>query len=132
MSEMVAELATRGDGKVQDISLDRYRELGGIINKVDYYDALVRARLTTHVNRCYVAQAENMAHKAGFVLENVPGHLDPITILYGVLRGDRKPDAEYFHGQMGDQRLMVEVLRMLDCPDLIQQMKSAYFNMSFK
>lgn len=132
MNEVGIEWTTRGDGTAHVINYERYRELGGIINEADHRSALIRAGQTTHVDTHLVAQAEIIAHKAGFILDNYPDHIDPITILYGVLRSDRKPGAEYYHGQMSNQRLMVEVLRKLDCPDLIRQVKSAYFNMSFK
>lgn len=112
----------------RDISYDRYRELGGIINEGDYTRALTRAVQTTHLRETLVAQAELIARVAGFPLNNSNGHLDEITILYGVLRTDSKPGAEYHHGQMCDQRLFAEALRMMDRPDLLAKVIEAHPN----
>lgn len=123
---------------VAEVSLDpatknygRYQELGGIINKEDYQDALERARNATTFNERSITSAETMAKKAGIVLNNSESSPDPRVALYAVMREDRKPGAEYYHGQMSDKRLFGEVLRMLEDEESFLKFKRAYNNISF-
>jgi len=115
-----------------DINYERYRQLGGIINEGDYKKALTRVAQTTRLReKTLVAQAERVVGVAGFSLNNDKDCLDDVTTLYGVLRTDQKPGVEYHHGQMSDERLFAEALRMLDRPDLLAKVIEAYPNISF-
>lgn len=115
-------------------SYDRYRELGGIINEVDYQKALARAGQTTSLRKTLVAQAKLIARVAGVPLDDdFQGCPGKITILYGVLRTDSNsnPGEQYHHSQMCDQRLFAEALRMLDFPDLLAKVIKAHPNICF-
>ena len=116
---------------VNDISYRRYQELGGIINEQNYQCALTRASETIQLSGVLIAQADLIARVAGITLDNADGCLDVITILYGVLRTDSKPGAQYHHSQMCDQRLFAEALRMLDCPILLAKVIEAHPNICF-
>ena len=123
---------------VAEVSLDpatksyaRYQELGGIINQEDYRSALERAKNATTFNKGFILSAEGMAQHAGIVFKNSEDTPDPRAALYAVMREDRKPGAEYYHGQMSDQRLFAEVLRMLEDDESLTKLKSAYYNISF-
>ncbi len=109
---------------------DRYQELGGIINEGDYEKALRRAGKITSLNTCLVTQAEMIARFTGVPLDN-KNRLDEITVLYGVLRTDTNPGVKHHHSQMSDQRLFAEALRMLDHPELLEQVIAAYPNINF-
>jgi len=112
-------------------SYARHQELGGIINQEDYRNALERAGNATIFNGHSIEQAKTMAQKAGIVSRNSEGAPDPRAALYAVMREDRKPDAKYYHGQMLDERLFAEVLRMLEDEESLTKLKKAYYNISF-
>lgn len=119
---------------------EQYRELGGIINKDDYENALARARdaviaseKTPLQETELMAEAENMAKFAGIELQDAKDANDPRVKLYAILRVDSKPKkVKYHHSQMSDQRLFAEVLRMLGDTDSLKKLISAYPNISFK
>jgi hypothetical protein len=117
--------------KSNDCCYERYCEMGGIINEHDYKATMVRAEQIFHLDRCLVLQAERAARVAGFSLNNDTNRLDKVTVLYGVLRTDENPGAPYHHGQMCDQRLFAEALRMSDRPDLLEKVIKAYPNIDF-
>jgi hypothetical protein len=127
-NELSLDLIVREGGNT---GYERYCELGGIINEKDYTEALVRASRTYRLRECLVFQAESVARFAGFSLNNKNLELNRITTLYGVLRTDSKPGEEYHHGQMCDQRLLAETLRMLDYPELLVKVIEAYPNIDF-
>lgn len=110
----------------------QYQELGGIINEEDYKSALARAKDATARDKTRIAQAENIAQRAGITLENSEDALDPRTVLYGVLRRDRKPGVKYHHSQMNDQRLFAEALRMLGDAESLKKLIEAHPNISFE
>lgn len=113
-------------------SYERYLELGGLINEGDYLKAMCRMEQTTTLEKCLIYQAEYIARTTGIRLQNVKGELDPTTILYGVLRTDQNPDAKYHYGQMCDQQLFAEALRMLDQPESLARLIQAYPNTRFE
>lgn len=116
---------------MSDIGYRRYQELGGSISKHDYHDVLAKAGQTTSLGERLVAQAELVARVAKVPLDNSEGHLDEITILYGVLRTDLNPGTRYFQSQMCDQRLFAEVLKMLGHSDWLEKVINAYPNICF-
>ena len=103
-----------------------YRTLGGIINEKDCVIALDKSEKTAAFNKTLIQEAENIAERAGIVLENSDG-ADPRVKLYAVLRADNKPeDVKYHHSQMSDQRLFAETLRMLGDTDALDKLVNAY------
>jgi len=118
-------------GSRHNISYSRYLELGGIINNYDYRSALERAAQTDVTSEVFTSQAKYTAGPAGIDLSKIEGGQRGIINLYGVLRTDLNPEATHHHGQMSDQRLFVEALRMLDYPDLLEKVISAYPNIDF-
>lgn len=112
-------------------SYQRYQQLGGIVNKEDYQSALERARNATTFSESSIGKVKIMAQNAGIILKNSENTPDPRAALYAVMRQDRKPGAEYYHGQMSDQRLFGEVLRMLEDAESLRKLKRAYYDISF-
>lgn len=119
------------EGSSRDITYSRYQALGGIINQGAYESALARAKAGVSLNKASIAQAELISRVAGFSLSNTEDEFDEITTLYGVLRSDSMPGERYHHGSMCDQRIMAEVLRMLDQPDLLAKILEAFPNIVF-
>jgi hypothetical protein len=121
------------NGNVVERGYGQYHALGGIINEKDYESALARAKqAATLENKQMIAQAESIASASGITLQNTKDALDPRTVLYGILRGDTKPEGvQYHHSQMSDQRLFAEALRMLGDADSLQKLISTYGNISF-
>lgn len=110
----------------------RYRELGGIINEKDYESALLRAENTTALDTVITKQSEIIARVAGIDLYDTEDDLDPITVLYGVLRTDVRPEkVRHHHSQMSDQRLFAEALRMLGDVEALDKLIHAHPNISF-
>lgn len=108
-----------------------YKELGGIINEGAYKSALSRAKDTTTLETTLIKQSELTARVAKIELNNTKDSLDQRTILYGVLRSDRPEGAPYHHGQMSDQRLFAEVLRMLGDVDSLNKLVNTHPHISF-
>lgn len=120
-------------------SYQRYLELGGIINGIDYQSALDRMNKIKTLDRNNpevkneIFQAENIARYAGIELSNLKNVLDPKIVLYVILRNDTKPkDVKYHHSQMSDQRIFGEVLRMLGDADSLDKLIKFHPNISFK
>jgi len=121
------------DGEQKKDTYAQDQELGGIINRKDYENALQRSAEATAVSDTIVAQVENMAKFAGIELQKEKSPNDPRVKLYAVLRGDSKPeDVKYHHSQMSDQRLFAEAVRMLWDVDSLNKMIAAYPNISFE
>lgn len=117
----------------EENNYQQYLELGGIINEKDYEDALARAQKTTTLDETRIRQAENIAKFAGIELRNTEGAIDQRIILYGILRSDVRPEGVKRHrGQMSDQRIFVEALRMLGDVESVDKMIKKYPNISFK
>ena len=130
---MNKEFLEKGSG-VEDAqerdNYQRYLELGGIIYKKDYDNALERAENTTAIDEILIMQADNIAKFAEIQLS---GRLDKRTILYGILRRDVRPkEVEHHHSRMSDQQIFVEALRMLGDAESLDKMIKAYPNISFK
>lgn len=105
----------------------KYQELGGIINKNDYKNALAEAKESNSLKKAYVEAAEGIAKKAGIVLNNAIDGIDPKVKLYAIMRADNKPEGvEHHHSQMSDQRLFAEVLRMLGDTDALNKLIGVY------
>lgn len=109
---------------------NNYLKLGGIINKAACLSALSRVDQKISAEH-FVDQVERIASVVGINLDNFRGHLDKITLLYGVLRSDLEPGALYHHGQMSDERLFAEALRMLNRPILLKKLMMAYSKSNF-
>ncbi|KKT41116.1 hypothetical protein A2W54_03755 [Candidatus Giovannonibacteria bacterium RIFCSPHIGHO2_02_43_13] len=110
---------------------DKYRELGGIINRADYEDALHKEMAASKESGEFVIEAGAIARHAGIELENEKGTVDPRAKLFAVLRSYQKPGGNNHHGQMGDQHLFAEALRMLGDSDALEKLIKAYPNMDF-
>ncbi len=115
-------------GEQEKDPYEQYQELGGIINREDYENALARARdAATAPEKMLVGQAELMAEFAGIELHNTKDAIDQRITLYETLRADSKPEEiKYHHSQMSDQRLFAEVLRMLGDTDSLNKLIGAY------
>ena len=116
---------------VKENNYGRYQELGGIINEKDYQSALDRARATTTIDEILVVQADLIAKRSGIILCDSKDALDPRTILYGILRRDKNPQAKHHHSDMSDQRLFAEALRMLGDTDSLDKLIKAHPNIEF-
>jgi hypothetical protein len=104
-------------------SFKEYALQGGILNKKDYADALLRAKNIKNINQSTMAQAENMARVAGISLT------DEELSLYAVLREDIPEGKDKDHyTQKNDQRLFAEVLRMLGDAESLQKLISRHPN----
>ena len=115
------------DGEQKKDPYAQYQELGGIINRKDYENALQRSAEATAVSDTIVAQVENMAKFAGIELQKEKSANDPRVKLYAVLRGDSKPeDVKYHHSQMSDQRLFAETLRILGDTEALSKLIDAH------
>ena len=110
-------------------SYQQYRELGGVINEEDYQSVLNCAQSAVTVdNKALIAQSELIAKKSGIMLHNSEDALDQRTVLYGILRTDTNPGEKYHHGQMSDQELFAEALRMLGDADSLKKLIDAHPN----
>jgi len=117
--------------KKEEESYHQYRNLGGIINEQDYKSALTRAESVTTFDKTRKAQVEGIARFAKIELHNIEGAIDPRIKLYETLRGDIRPEGvERYHGEMSDQRLFAEALRMLGDTKSLDKMIKAYPNIS--
>lgn len=81
-----------------------------------------------HPEKSLNSQAQRIVRFVG--LTHPDGELRAITTLYCVLRTDVIPGAEYHHGQMSDERLFAEALRMLNYPDQLEKVIETYHNLS--
>ncbi|OHB14661.1 MAG: hypothetical protein A2431_00430 [Candidatus Zambryskibacteria bacterium RIFOXYC1_FULL_39_10] len=125
----IIEMAPTGPDDANEKSYREYQELGGIINKKDYTNALMMAENTTILDKTRIAQAENIARFVGIELHNTENAIDQKIALYAILRSDLKPkEVEHHHSQMGDQRLFAEVLRMLGDVESLDKMIKSYPN----
>lgn len=125
-----AEFLLEENELVLSFNYSNYLKLGGIINKAACLSSL--SRVSQEIpGEHFVEQAERIAKVVGIRLNNFKGHLDKITLLYGVLRSDLEPGALYHHGQMSDERLFAEALRMLNLPNLLRELKMAYPKSNF-
>ena len=110
-----------------------YLELGGIINEDDYNSALTRAKGSISLNNAHRKQAESIARFLEIELHNTENTPDRRIVLYGVLRGDIRPEGvKNHHDQMCDQQIFVEALRMLGDFESVEKAIKAYPNISFK
>jgi len=110
----------------------RYQELGGIIDEEEYGKILLRAGGSTAPDTVSILQAGLIARTAGIALHNETGSVDKRVALYGILRTDPKSvDAHYHLDQMNDQRLFVEVLRIVGDADSLQKFISTHPNIHF-
>lgn len=111
--EVTVRPAEVAENVVFDFGYNRYCELGGIINRTDYFAAMMVASLTTHLDKSFIGQAESVCSGAGITIFNSWIYLDPITKIYAGFRDHIVPNAQYDHGQMGDQAIMGQVARSL-------------------
>ena len=121
--------AAVGEGREQKdgvaLSYAGYVREGGLINETDYQNALTRVR-DSDVNVGARQQAEGIAKFSGIDLDLLRSDVDP-RALYGVLRNDTAPEEiVHHHDQMSDQRLFVEMLRMLEEGEAVRLVKNAY------
>lgn len=117
----------------KEINYQQYCELGGIINESDYQAAMERIIPPVKIEQTLAGQARHIFGFCGLrVRENESQKIELISALYGILRSDMRPGADYHHGQMCDQRLFAEALRMLDYPELLEKVIRSYPNINFE
>ncbi len=110
-------------------SYEGYYGLGGIINQDAYLSAMERAGdQATLPDESLVIQAKNIARVSG--IHFTKDELREVIALYGVLRNDLDPGAEFHHGQMSDERLVAEALRMLNHPGQLKKLMGTYHRQS--
>ena len=134
---MNPELLEKGvdmqDGQATERNYRRYLELGGIIDEKDYENALERAGNAGKPVESRISQAEGIAEHAGIELHSQEDAVDERVSLYGILRSDVRPEGvRHHHSQITDQRIFMEVLRMLGDVESIGKMVEAYPNISFE
>ena len=117
--------------RVNSRSYEEYHKLGGIINEGVYRSAMERAGdPATLPDETLVIQAKNIARVSG--MHFTKDELREVIALYGVLRNDLDPGAEFHHGQMSDERLVAEALRMLNHPGQLKKLMGTYPHQSMK
>lgn len=110
-----------------------YLALGGRIDEATYNEAM--AAVSDHVPEKPFTkrQVNNIAGISEISLDNIQAEtgIDPVVI-YDFLRHHKKPaDAQFHHGAMFDQQLMVEALRMLEQEDAVKKIIEKHDNLSF-
>lgn len=119
-SEVKMPNDTIADPEVEmDYSYAGYVALGGRIDEENYSRVMKRVREESQADF-----AEDFANDQTKITADISGiSLDAIRnetgvdprFIYGILRHDIGPDdVEHHHGQMSDQQLLVESLRMLE------------------
>lgn len=109
-----------------------YVACGGRIDEVNYR----RVMKTIQNNpgpEMSKRQTEITAEISGVSLDAIRNDtgIDPRAI-YGILRHDHMPpEAKDHHGQMSDQQLLVESLRMLEQGDAVQAIVDKHTHMQF-
>ncbi len=128
---IIHERLDGGESFTPRIDFSRYGDLGGRINEEDYLSAMERATSSRKQSESLRGQVKHTAKVAQIDLNDIVGGPENLYFLYGVLRDDVKPNVEHHHGQMSDERLVVEALRMLDNPDFLEKVIAAYPNIDF-
>lgn len=136
---MRKEFLEKETADILENNYQRYLELGGIINENDCQSALDRMNSAHALDRKdpqvidSIRQVVDMARYVKIKLNDSEDVLDPMVVLYVILRLDTKPkDVKYHHSQMSDQRIFGEVLRMVGDADSFDKLVKAYPNISFK
>ena len=110
-----------------------YFECGGRIDEVNYRRLMKAIQNEPSIDVYAKRQTEIAAEISGVSLDairNATG-IDPRAI-YGILRRDRKPpEVKDHHGQMSDQELLVESLRMLEQSDAVKAIVGEHKNFQF-
>lgn len=109
-------------------SYGRYCELGGTIDEESYTEAVAKVAQTKQLPNCFIGQAERIAQTIGMKLKNTTEGLDPVITVYGVLREVINPEARFHLGQVCDQRIFAESLRITDHAEMIGRMYILYPN----
>lgn len=117
-----------------------YVACGGRINETDYNRVMLLASksmpYTPRVNQSGVPmgdQTKITSEISGVDIGAITAEtgIDPRCI-YDILRHDEKPaDAQYHHGAMSDQALLVESLRMLEQGSAAQAIADRHPNIQF-
>ncbi|MFA5359696.1 MAG: hypothetical protein WC349_01935 [Patescibacteria group bacterium] len=112
-----------------------YKKLGGIINEGDYERILNKARESKILDeknseiRSTIRQGEVIAEFAKISLNNSEDNPDSKIVLYVLLRTDPIPEGKQnHHGQMSDQKLFSEAVRMTGDADALNKLIAAYPN----
>lgn len=137
--------------KTRKVSYQQYQSLGGIINEGAYRSAMDRAKqVGLSPEEPVVNQGDNTADLEAADLAKKKAQLEEslrsqakriarfskvflpkeefrdVVILYGILRTDVIPGEPYHHGQMSDERLFAEALRMLNYPEELGRVIRTY------
>jgi len=117
----------------KNVNYQKYLSIGGVINEADYMSALARAKeFAIAEYKTLVSQAKGMAQTSGIDL-GAEASKDPRVALYSVLRNDTNTSGEkHHHSQMDDQRLFVEVLRMLGEEESVAKFTETHPHISFE
>lgn len=116
---------------------EQYQRMGGIINKKDYENACEKSRnpaaldVDPVVKKEIIAQTELISIHSGIELHNTKDAIDPRVLLFGILRHNIKPENVNHNGQMGDQQLFAEVLRILGDAESLNKLIKTHPNISF-
>lgn len=112
-----------------------YKKLGGIINQGDYERILGEAKNRKILDeknpeiRSTIKQGEVIAEFAKIILNNPEDNLDSKIVLYVLLRTDFQPEGKQnHHGQMSDQKLFGEAVRMTGDAAALNKLIAAYPN----
>ncbi len=112
---------------------ESYKALGGIINVDDYNHAMNRLTGNLHLTEhtayleSTILQAQHLADGIRMGLgKREDGSYSPVIELYVILRRDLEEGRVQYHGQLSDQAIFTEVLRMLGYPKAVQAMVERY------
>jgi hypothetical protein len=131
--ETIPALALGGKMKY---SYALYVACGGRIDEENYARVMKKVAEELHdclPNNSAISQTRIAAELSGISLDTVrdKAGIDPRCI-YGILRNDDIPKGlRYHHGQMSDQQLLVESLRMLEVTSAVDAVIAAHPNISF-
>lgn len=110
-----------------------YVACGGRIDEVNYRRVMKAVQNNPLIDVYAKHRTNTTAEISGVSLDairNATG-IDPRAI-YDILRNDRKPpEAKDHHGQMSDQHLLVESLRMLEQSDAVEAIVDNHKNFQF-
>ena len=110
-----------------------YVACGGRIDEVNYRRVMKAIQNNPSIDVYAKRQTEITAEISGVSLDTIRNEtgIDPRAI-YGILRYDHMPPgAKDHHGQMSDQQLLVESLRMLEQSDAVQAIVDKHPHIQF-
>ncbi|MBI2023703.1 hypothetical protein HYT01_04050 [Candidatus Giovannonibacteria bacterium] len=113
---------------------ERYREMGGIINEKEHQNVLNSSKKIppfakrSQKEKERILQVTEIANRSGIELNNPEGGLDPRVEQYLALRDFDIPGGTNHHGQMPDQQLFAEALRISGDEDSLKKLMEMHPN----